>query len=229
MTLDLLRRSLLLLAVSLAPTAAHAEMVLSQVIVDLAAADAPRDDIEVFNNGVERMYVQAEPFEILAAGTPGEQRVPAKDPETSGLLVSPQRLVLSPGERRIIRIAMIGERGPAERVYRVAIKPVVGGVSADGTAIKVLVGYDALVIVRPSRIVGEVTAERRGNTLVMRNGSNTSQEIFQGRQCDKSGTDCRELPAKRLYPGAVWEQSLPFETAVTYTFAIGNEIRARTF
>src|SRR5688500_10394800 len=73
---------------------ARAEMVLSQVIVDLLPGTPPREDIEVWNAGTERMYVLAEPFEIRAPGTPQEQREPAGLPENSGILVSPQRLVL---------------------------------------------------------------------------------------------------------------------------------------
>ena len=222
-------RALLLIAAACAASAAQAEMVLSQVIVDLAADKSPRDDIEVWNSGSERMYVQAEPFEVVAAGTEEEKRVPATDPEASGILVSPQRLVLAPGERRLVRIALLGERPASDRVYRVAIKPVVGEVTANTNAVKVLVGYDALVIVRPQARSGDVVADRHGNSLVLRNEGNTSQEIFQGRQCDASGSDCRDLPAKRLYPGASWEQTLPFDTPVSYKTAIANQVRERKF
>lgn len=208
----------------------HAEMVLSQVIVDLGPGEAPREDIEVWNSGSDRLYVQAEPFEIVAAGTDAERRIPAGDPEASGILVSPQRLVLAPGERRVIRIALIGARPSADRVYRLAIRPVVGAVSANESAVKVLVGYDALVIVRPLEISGDVVGDRRGRTLVLRNEGNTSQEIFQGRQCNSSGDDCHELPAKRLYPGVTWEQTLPFDSApVSYRAAIAHQIRERQF
>ena len=215
-----LYRALLLLAAVCTASAAQAEMVLSQVIVDLNADKAPRDDIEVWNSGTERMYVQAEPFEIAAAGTDKEQRIAATDPEASGILVSPQRLV---------RIALLAERPASDRVYRVAIKPVVGEVTADTNAVKVLVGYDVLVIVRPETRSGDVVADRQGNTLILHNEGNTSQEIFQGRQCDASGNDCRALPAKRLYPGAAWEQTLPFDTPVSYKTAIANQIRERRF
>ena len=90
-------RRFLIRALALAATIAlaadaHAEMVLSQVIVDLLPSKPPREDIEVWNDGDERMYVLAEPFEILAAGTPAEQRVAVTDPERAGLLVSPLRL-----------------------------------------------------------------------------------------------------------------------------------------
>ena len=208
---------------------ARAEMVLSQVIVDLLPGKSPREDIEVWNDGAERMYVLAEPFEIRAAGTPQEQRNPVGQPEEAGLLVSPQRLVLEPGERRTIRIAAIGARPASDRIYRVAIKPVAGAVTADTSALKQFVGYDTLVLVRPERFTGDVSGERVGRTLTLRNTGNTAQELFDGRQCDSAGRDCRDLPAKRLYPGASWEQTLPFDTPVTYKAGIGPTIRDRQF
>ena len=207
----------------------RAEMVLSQVIVDLLPGQPMRDDIEVHNSGEERMFVAADPFEIRAPGTPAEERVAAPDPEESGLLVSPRRLVLEPGERRTIRIAAIGGRAATDRVYRVAIKPVAGAVSADRSALKVFIGYDALVLVRPERMAGDVAAERRGRTLVLRNPGNTAQELFDGRQCDAAGANCQPLPAKRLYPGAEWEQTLPFDTPAAYKIAAGPAVRERQF
>jgi P pilus assembly chaperone PapD len=208
---------------------AQAEMVLSQVIVDLLPGKPPRDDIEVFNDGPERMYVSAEPFEIRNPGTAREQRVPADDPQASGLLVSPRKLVLEPGERRIVRVAAIGERSAQDRVYRVAIKPVAGPITAEKSALKVFVGYDALVLVRPATIAGEVTGSRQGKALTLTNAGNTARELFDGRQCNAAGKDCRPLPAKRLYPGVTWQQTLPFDTPVTYTSAVGPTIRELTF
>jgi P pilus assembly chaperone PapD len=208
---------------------ARAEMVLSQVIVDLLPGKPPRDDIEVFNDGPDRMYVAADPSEIIGAGTPQEQRVPAADPEQSGILVSPQKLVLAPGEHRTIRVAAVGDRPARDRVYRVAIRPVAGPLSAGQSALKVLVGYDALVLVRPAQFTGDVFGERNGATLQLTNAGNTAQELFDGKQCDASGQDCRALPAKRLYPGATWQQTLPFATPVTYKAAIGPTVRDRAF
>ncbi len=227
-------RRLLLPALAFAATVglaagARAEMVLSQVIVDLLPDKPPREDIEVWNDGDERMYVLAEPFEIRAAGTPAEQRVAVTDPELAGLLVSPTRLVLEPGERRTIRVAAIGERSATDRVYRVTIKPVAGAVTAESSALKVFVGYDTLVLVRPEALTGDLESARSGRTLTLRNAGNTAQELFDGRQCDAAGGDCRELPAKRLYPGAVWEQQLPFDTPVHYRSSIGPTVRERQF
>jgi hypothetical protein len=93
-------------------TLAQAEMVLSQVIVDLLPGNPPREDIEVWNDGPERMYVLAEPFEIRAAGTSDEQRVRAGPADQSGILVSPQRLVLARGPRPIVSFAWRSDRLP---------------------------------------------------------------------------------------------------------------------
>jgi P pilus assembly chaperone PapD len=231
MTRTILVRAGLVLVVTLGLAGwAHAEMVLSQVIVDLLPGKPPREDVEVFNNGPERMYVSAEPFEILKAGTSGEQRVPiVPDPEQSGILVSPEKLILAPGERRTVRIAAIGERPATDRVYRVAIKPVAGPISADQTALKVFVGYDALVLVRPAQFTGDLTGKRVAKELTVTNASNTAQELFDGKQCDPTGKNCRSLPAKRLYSGVSWQQSLPFDSPVTYKAAVGPIIRDRTF
>ena len=203
---------------------AKAEMILSQVVVDLLPGQPSRGDIEVWNSGDERMYVTAEPFEILNAGTPQEQRVPATDIEQSGLLVSPQKLILEPGERRIVRIAAIAPRPNKDRIYRVAIKPVGGPVEAEATAIKVFVGYDTLVLYRPSEVVGTVQVMRDGHNITIENRSNTAHEIFSGKQCDPSGARCQSLPAKRLYPGASFSQTLPFETPASYRTAHGTGV-----
>lgn len=208
---------------------ASAGMVLSQVIVDLHSDKPPRDDIEIWNDTPETMYVSAEPFLIVAAGTPNEQRIPAARPEESGLLVSPQKLVLSAGERRTIRIAAVGERPTTDRVYRVAIKPVAGAVESETSALKVFVGYDALVIVRPEKAMPGLEVERIGRSFVLRNEGNSTLELFEGRQCDGNDDNCQSLPAKRLYPGVVWEQALPYETKVSYKSAIGTHVRQLEF
>ena len=214
---------------ALAAIPASAEMVLSQVIVDMPSDKPPRDDIEIWNDSSDTIYVSAEPFLIIAPGTPNEQRIPATRPQESGLLVSPQKLVLAAGERRTVRIAALGERSPSDRVYRVAIKPVAGSVSASKDALKVFVGYDALVIIRPESAMHRLEAQRNGDSLVLRNDGNSAIELFDGRQCDSEGDNCRSLPGKRLYSGAVWEQALPYETKVSYKSAIGRNVRQLEF
>jgi P pilus assembly chaperone PapD len=196
-------------------SAARAGIVLSELIVDLQPGRYNRDDVEIWNNGAERTYVAVEPREILDAGKPGESAFEAPDPEKLGLLVAPARMILEPGQRKLMRIARLASSGDRERVYRVTVKPVAGPLASDTSGLKLLVGYDVLVLARPAAPRPSLTGQRSGNRLTLRNDGNVSVELTQGRQCD--GPDsCRDLPGKRLYAGAEWTETLPGGGAVEY-------------
>ena len=195
---------------------ASAGLMLSKVIIDLGPDSAPRDDIELWNDGTERLYVVAEPSEIIDPGLPTEQRKPSGDPAVTGLLVTPQKLILEPGEHKLVRIAAVTERPARDRVYRVTIKPVAGPVTADQSALKLFVGYDALVLLRPSDPRFDLSATHKGKQITIRNTGNTNVELAEGQQCDTAGQNCVELPANRLYPGAEWTISVPHDTPVSY-------------
>lgn len=207
---------------SAAASKAHAEIVLSQVIVDLQPERADYQDIEIWNAGGERAFVQVEPSEIVRPGQPEEQRVPITDPEQGGLLVSPQRLVLEAGERRVIRFAAIVPRSDRERIYRVAVRPVEAPEAMEATGIKVLLGYDLLALFRPVRLEGEVTTVRRGDRVEFTNNSNFAHEIYDGKQCSPKGDACAALPATRLYPGATWNMTLPYSTQAEIMMTAGT-------
>lgn len=213
---------LALLAAFSASAPAQADIVLSQVIVDMQPGKPGHDDIEVWNAGKERAYVVAEPSEVLHPGLADENRQASIDPAVSGLLVTPQRMVLEPGQRRILRVSAVAPRGDADRIYRVLIKPVAGALNAEATSLKVFVGYDVLVLYRPRSISGTVTASRTGRRISFHNASNTAQEMFDGKQCDSAGKNCKTLPSTRLYAGADWQQDLPYDTPLEYRVASGN-------
>lgn len=208
---------------------AHAALGLSKVIVDLRPDAPPRDDIELWNEGSERLYVVVEPAEVTDPGQPGEGRRASPDPAETGLLVTPQKLVLEPNERKLVRIAAVAERPRTDRVYRVTIKPVAGPVTAEQTALKVFVGYAALVLYRPEVLDGTVTGTRKGRQLVLRNAGNTNVELAQGRQCAADGTACRDLGSTRLYAGAEWTVALPYDTVAEFTAQVGDRSTKLTF
>lgn len=185
------------------PEAASAELVLSQLIVDLGPGSANRQDVEIWNNSDERAFVSVTPAEIVNAGLATEQRREESNPEKLGLLVSPNRLILEPGQHKIIRLAALGQGLDRERVYRVTVKPVVGELANDQSGLKVLVGYDVLTIVRPAVSQPNVIGRWEGTSLVLKNDGNESVEVIEGRQC-AAPSSCTELPAKRLYAGAEW-------------------------
>lgn len=210
------------LAAGLLASPASAGLMLSKVILDLGPESAPRDDIELWNDGAERLYVVAEPAEIVDPGLATQQRRASPDPAVTGLLVTPQKLILEPGEHKLVRIAAVAARPARDRVYRVTIKPVAGPVSSDQSALKLFVGYDALVLYRPEQPKADLTATRNGRQLTIHNGGNTNVELAQGRQCDASGQNCQDLPANRLYPGADWTIATPYTTPVNYRIWSGR-------
>ncbi len=215
---------------ALAATPAAAGIALSRAVVDIQSSDAAAQDIDIWNDGSEVAYVTVEPAEIVSPGLPGETRTAITDPGVGGLLVTPQRLILQPGEHKLIRIGAIIPRGNTDRIYRVAIKPVAGPVSAPVTALKLLVGYDVLVIYRPARPTVKVVSERNGNILTLRNDGNSNVEIYEGRQCDPARpTVCVTLPAKRLYAGQVWQQTLTMAGPVDYRIAQGSHTSQQRF
>lgn len=217
------------MAAMLGAAPASADLVLSQAVIDLAPDKPPRFDIDASNTGTERIYVVAEPVEIVDPGKPGERRVGNPDPQALGLLVTPQKMILDPGEHKLVRIASIVPRSAVERIYRVTIKPVAGDVTAPVTALKILVGYDVLVIVRPTAMSGVVTGTRRGNALVLTNTGTTNVEIYQGRQCDAKGTDCKPLAARRLYAGASFEQPIDPARTADYRIKTADAVEQKRF
>lgn len=196
------------LASLLASQPAAAELVVSQLIVEFRPEGPRTADIEIFNDSDERSYAVVEPRELINPGTPGEERIMTPDPAKLGLLASPARLILEPQQRRTLRIAAIGAPADRERVYRVTVKPVTGEVSGE-TGLKLLVGYDLLVLVRPPNIRQGIEARRSQSRLTITNNGNASVELAEGKQCGSGGQTCHSLPAKRLYAGASWSQELP--------------------
>lgn len=217
------------LAATMVAGPAWADLVLSQVVVDLLPSAPPRVDVEALNNGPERIYVVADPAEIVDPGKPSERRVASPDPASLGLLVTPQRMILEPGERKLIRIAAIVPRTTSERIYRVTVKPVAGDVAAQTTALKLLVGYDVLVMFRPSILDGTVNGVRTGANIVLTNAGTTNVELYEGKQCDATGKDCRTLPPKRLYAGVSWRQSIDPERMVEYRIKTGQSTLLKRF
>ena len=139
-------------------SAASAQIVLSNLIVDLSPGKDARQDIEVLNSAPDRAYVSVEPAEIVDAGTLSQMRKLEADPEKLGLLVAPSRMILEGGQRKLIRIAAIAPPADRERVYRVTIKPVIGHVTSGQSGLKILVGYDVLVVcpgIRPIANTGD--------------------------------------------------------------------------
>ena len=115
-----------------------------------------------------------------------------------------------------------------ERVYRVTVKPVVGDVAGEKTGLKLLVGYDMLLIQRPREPHGAVTGARDGDTLVLTNAGNTNVELFRGQACPPHGP-CIDLPSERIYPGATVRVPAGAQTRVQYTTKTFDKVSVARF
>ena len=176
-----------------------------------------------------RVAIMSTGNEIVDAGLAGESRREEPDPEKLGLLVSPARMILEPGQRKLARVAAIAQGNDRERVYRVTVKPVAGPLEAKDSALKILIGYDVLVLVRPAAPRPMVTGLRTGTSLTLRNEGNTSVELVEGRQCDAARAHCASLPGKRLYAGAQWTETLQSEGPVEYMVKSPTGTERQTF
>lgn len=211
----------LLLAFTISyPPISWANMALDKVIVDFDNKSPRRSDIEVTNSEKQAMYISVEASEILDAGLASEKRVKIKDPTELGLLVSPTRLVLEPGQTKTIRLSLLKHPSDSDRIYRVKIHPAVGRTVAIKSGLRIIVGYDVLVIARPQNGKVNVLAKRNGRELILENIGNTNVMLMNGRQCKEDG-QCIELPPRRLYKGASWTQMLPLDQPAKYLLRSG--------
>lgn len=209
-------------------SAARADLILGQLIVELVSGQHARADVEAWNNGPDRMFVAIDPREVTNPGTSSESSRNDPDPDKLGLLVSPARMILEPGQRRLIRIGSLATND-RERVYRVTVKPVVGTLSSEGSGLKVLVGYDMLILVRPPELKPHVSGTRSGNQLTLYNDGNVSVELVDGKQCDQRTNSCQDLPGGRLYSGAKKVIELAGGRTAAYKLRVGSKLIAEEF
>ena len=220
---------LLVLLGGLAP-AARADMVLSEVIVDLQSPKEVRRDIEVWNSGAEVLYVEVQVSQILEPAGDESKRAKLSDPRSAGLLASPNRLAIQPNQRKRVRIVARKPAMDGDLVYRVAFIPRENPVrSQEEMAFKVLVGYEVLVIVRPPGGKPDLSVARHGQVLQFENRGNSSILVRKLEQCPGGATECTEIAGNRLYAGERWETTLPHPGPVRVFESYRTENRVKRY
>lgn len=194
---------------------AGAAMSLSRAVVLFQPGEPQRQDIVVRNPDAEPIYVKVEAAEIINPGKPDQQRRVPREPEDIDLLVTPNRLVLQPGQEKVVRLVSLKPPGDRERIYRVNLTPIVGKVESETQmAIKVVVAYDALVVVEPLKPKPSLLARREGRRLTLSNNGNVYVLVSNGKQCPVEGAaedQCLPLQGTRIYPGVEWSIDLPYD------------------
>lgn len=230
-----LTRSVVLLSALVFSPLVAAKMALDRSIIHMNPGDPESVDVTVSNNGAEPLYVDTEIVEVLGAGSADEERVPVGGSLDVPLLVSPNKLVIPPGQRRLLRIVNMAGFADRERVFRVTAKPVPPPAVAERSGIRVLVGYQLLVLVAPQRPESDLRSHREGRTLVFDNHGNVNVMLHSGLQCPP-GVDpepdpdaCTAFTGTRLYPGNTWSIELAYDTPVQFTVTEGERNSRRTF
>jgi len=203
-----------LVALSVAAPAA-AQITVSRSVIEFTD-DSRIQDVEIVNTGDVRMYLDMKPAEIISPASNAPERRELDDPRDAPLIVTPRQLLVAPGERKRVRMILRDEL-IEERVFRLAINPYVGNVRLDesreggdkASAIKVLVGYDLLLLARPLPLEPKLEVTRTEDAIEFVNAGNTNVLLNSITQCDSEGNDCEELEPDRLYVGETLRMKLP--------------------
>ena len=173
---------------------AKAQLAIDRLWVDLDDQRANRSDLVVRNESEDVYYITVTTSEIEDPGTAQEARTTQIDPEKLGLLVTPNRLILRPGELRAIRVVSLNRELAQDRIYRVNVNPEIGELSIDqedvqnrGLAIKLLAAFDVLVTVRPRDGDPELVALRNGDLIELRNEGSSNLLMLDGKVCPVDG------------------------------------------
>lgn len=215
----------------LSPATSHAEMILDQSILHFEPGKPNRQDVVVENSADKPLYIKITPYSILNPGSDQQSREKVINPKESGLLVSPNKLVVPPKGRKLIRFLNLKPKRDQEGIYRVAIEPVAGELISEKTGLKVIIGYEVLVLAQPVNPEPKLVAKRKGHSLKLSNEGRTNIYLSQGKQCPPHGTkaeDCKSLQERRLYPGNELTVSLPLDESVQYHVAIGTKSSLRS-
>lgn len=114
-------------------------------------------------------------------------------------------------------------------MFRVTVKPTVGTLQSNVTGLKLLIGYDVLVLLRPAAATPpRLTARRTGDKLTVRNDGTASVELAAGKAC-VAKNQCRDLTGKRLYAGAEWTWDAPAGSAVDFAVVTASTTTHQSF
>ncbi len=198
-----------------AVTQAHAQLSVNRSVIEFTASTKVQD-IEILNPGDFKLYLDMKVARIENPELETPTRVELEDARTADVIVSPAQLLLQPGQRKRVRIIMRKPAKHKDQVYRLAIKPYTGKLEVDtaggdkkSSAIKVLVGYDLLLLSRPVDADPTVNVARNNETIVFENKGNTNVLLRRIEQCNSDKSECIEIQPNRLYAGEVYKVKLP--------------------
>jgi len=232
------KKSIILFLGMLLSTSSFAELIVNKSIIIYDDPLISKNDVTVFNTDEEsNLYLKVEPFKVIHPGAEEQQLIEMPldaDPE---FLASPNRVIIAPQGRSIVRMLNLNSDGREELVYRVNLIPVTppveledNGVADIESRLEIVIAYQVLVIVLPRNPQPNVVASRTGTQAVFANDGNANYLLTDGEQCDPGNPDvCELLEDRRIYPGNSWSLALPFDGPFSYKVKTHDGLVARVY
>lgn len=210
-------RPFLCVLLSLAVSPVFAGIYLDKIVVEFDPDGLPREDIVVFNDDTnENAYIDITIHEVINPGTENEERILVENPQDANLLVTPAKMVVAPGSKSQVRLVSLNQNSPVDQIFRVTFTPVLAPFADEGSAVRIVVAYQALVIVPPQNPEASLTYQKEDGVLTFVNSGNSYIKLENGQICGQLLASCVDLMATRLYAGNSWSVELPFDGQVTY-------------
>lgn len=231
-----LKRAIALLFSCIAASA-NADLLVNRSIVEQAHDDGKKD-VVVFNSDTDaNLFLEVQPFEVVNPGQEDQQLVKLEITDNPAFLVTPNRLIVEPQGRSLIRLLNLDKSGKEERIYRINIVPVtpppeLGLPSQDGVQpqLQIVVAYQVLVIILPENPQPEPAFERQADSVIFSNTGNANYLLTDGFQCNpENPEDCMDLQDHRVYAGNTWQLDLPFDGPFTYKIETSRGSLVRVF
>lgn len=216
----------------------YAALVVNRSIITYDNPAVNREDVVIINSSNdENLFVQVDPFEVQNPGSQSQQLIPLEISDNPEFLVTPNRLVIAPGGRSLVRFLNLMPPADTERVYRVNLTPITPPAELEeatggdiSSRLEVVVAYQVLVIILPENPDPEVVMNRDGRLATFTNPGNSNYLLTDGEQCNpQDRNDCVALEDRRVYPGNNWSLNLPFDGPFTYTLRTQTGLTSEYF
>ena len=204
----------------------------------------------IHNTGDATAFVRVDILEMNPENTKEQAELPQKELtgnklERNRLLVTPQRLIISPDGFSVVRAFWPGERDK-ERYFRVRFAPVLpeadDSFGLDKEAISeyrkntlhaglnVLTGYGTIVIVQPDNPTFKtVIDEKAVGTVNVRNDGNATIALDNLRQCKAVRTDCSVATREIILPGRSHAIKRSAGHKISFTLIEGNDSKVLNY
>jgi P pilus assembly chaperone PapD len=159
----------------------------------------------ITNDGDGIGYVNIDTYRIKYDGST-MQSIEKKNPKEFGLLVSPSKLILQPGQSKKVRVKRFKFGNKTEYMYEVIAKPVprpreIGEETKKSMQTKTTITMAALtrVFLPPAKLDPQLTAKQSKKVVTFTNTGNTTMQVGRIQIC--LADNCRKAYAFELYPG----------------------------